>query len=93
MKSGIKDCAKAYASKRGCSLKEAELAMRTAIEVIKDEIVNTGGVSFLGLFSLTTVERNERRGINPATGEYHTIPAYKTVKISVGKALKEELNK
>lgn len=93
MKSGIKDCARSYATKRGCSLKEAEESMRTAIEVIKEEIINTGGVSFLGLFSLSTVNRSEKRGINPATGEYHTIPAHKTVKLHVGKLLKEELNK
>ena len=93
MKSGIKDCVKSYANKTGCTLAEADKAMRTAVEVIKDEIVNNGGVSFIGLLSLEVVERKERNGVNPATGQPHTIPACKTVKLTVGKQLKEELNK
>lgn len=93
MKSGIKDCIKTYANKTGCSLAEADKAMRTAVEVIKEEILTNGGVSFMGLFSLETVQRNERVCRNPATGQPHTIPAHNTLKLSVGKQLKEELNK
>lgn len=93
MKSGIKDCVKSYASKTGCSLAEADRAMRTAVEVIKDEIVNNGGVSFIGTFSIEVVQRAARNGINPATRETHVIPARKTLKLVVGKQLKEELNK
>lgn len=93
MKSGIKDCIKSYASKTGCSISEADKAMRTAVEVIKDEIINNGGVSFIGTFSLEVVRRESRNGINPATGMPHVIPARKTLKLVVGKQLKEELNK
>lgn len=93
MKSGIKDCVRSYASKTGCTLAEADKAMRTAVEVIKDEIVNNGGVSFIGTFSLEVVCRKERKGVIPSTGETHTIPAHRTVKLVVGKQLKEELNK
>ena len=93
MKSGIKDCVKSYASKTGCTLSEADKAMRTAVEVIKDEILNNGGVSFIGAFTIEVVERKERNGINPATGKPHVIPARKALKLTVGKQLKEELNK
>lgn len=93
MKSGIKDCVKSYASKTGCSLAEADRAMRTAVEVIKEEILTKGGVSFLGTFSLEVVQREPRNGVNPATGKPHVIPARKTLKLVVGKQLKEELNK
>lgn len=93
MKSGIKDCVKRYAEKTGCTIAEADKAMRTAVEVIKDEVVTNGGVSFMGLFSLEVVERKEKNGINPATKQPHVIPAHKTVKLTVGKQLKEELNK
>ena len=93
MASGIKDCAKSYASKTGCTFAEADKAMRTALEVIKDEILTNGGVSFIGTFSIEVVQRSERTGINPATKEPHVIPAHKTLKLSVGKNLKEELNK
>lgn len=91
--SGIKDCVKSYASKSGCTLTEADKAMRTAIEVLKDEIINNGGVTFIGDFSIQVVHREEKRGILPSTGEPHVIPAHKTLRIKVGKQLKEELNK
>ena len=92
-KSGIKDCVKSFATKSGCSLVEAEKAMRTAVEVIKEEIITNGGVSFLGTFSLEVVQRKEKNGVNPATKQPCVIPAHKTVKLTVGKQLKEELNK
>ena len=91
-KSGIKDCAKSYAAKFGVSVAEAEKIMRNAVEVIKDEIVNEGGVAFMGVFTLEAVDRAEKQGRNPATGEPMTIPAYRTVKLTAGKTLKEELN-
>lgn len=93
MKSGIKDCVKSYASKTGCTLAEADKAMRTAVEVIKDEIINNGGVAFIGNFSIEVVQRKEKKGVNPSTGQYHIIPAHRTLKLTVGKQLKEELNK
>ena len=93
MKSGIKDCVKSYASKTGCSLAEADKAIRTAVEVIKDEIVSKGGVSFIGLFSIEAVNRDDRNGVHPITKEPYIIPAHRTLKLTVGKQLKEELNK
>ena len=93
MKSGIKACVRSYASKTGCSLAVADKAMRTAVEVIKDEIVNNGGVAFIGVFSLEVVQRKERRGVIPSSKKLHVIPAHRTVKLTVGKQLKEELNK
>lgn len=91
--SGIRDCVKSYASKTGCSLAEAEKAMKTAVEVLKDEIINHGGVSFIGLFSIEVVQRKARNVVIPATDESYPIPAHRTLKIKVGKQLKEILNK
>ena len=93
MKSGIKDCIKSYAKKTGCPLSVADKVMRDAIDVLTEEIINNGGVSFIGKFSIEVVKREARRGINPATGMPHVIPAKKTLKLVVGKQLKEELNK
>lgn len=93
MKSGIKKCIKSYASKTGCPLDVADTVMRTALEVIKDEIINSGGVSFIGDFSIEVVNRSERSSIHPITGVTYTIPAYNTLKITVGKHLKEKINK
>ena len=93
MKSGIKDCVKRYSEKTGCSLVEANKAMRTAVEVIKEEIIENGGVAFIGVFGLEVVHRNERNGVDPATGETRVIPAHKSLKLTVGKHLREEINK
>ena len=93
MKSGIKDCVKSYAKKTGCPLSVADKVMRDAIDVLTEEIVNNGGVSFIGKFSIEVVTREARNGVNPSTGELHVIPARKTLKLTVGKQLKEELNK
>lgn len=90
--SGIKDCAKAYAKKHGVSIAEAEVVMKNAISVITDCIKSDGGVSFIGTFSIETVQRKERTGRNPATGESFTIPASVGLKIKCGKKFKEELN-
>lgn len=91
-KLGIKACAKKYAEKRGCTLAEAEIAMKTVVDVITDAIVEDGGVTFVGGFSLEAVDRKERRGINPSTGEFMIIPKRRTVRLSVGKHLKDRLN-
>ena len=93
MKAGIKDCVKSFASKTGCTVAEADKAMRTAVEVIKYEIINKGGVSFIGLFSIEAVDREDRNGVHPITKEPYVIPAHRTLKLTVGKQLKEELNK
>ena len=93
MKSGIKTCAKSYASKTGCSLAEADKAMKTAIEVIRDEIIENGGVSFIDNFSIEVVKREARNYIHPVDGMTHVIPARKTLKLVVGKKLREAINK
>ena len=90
---GIQDCVKNYAVKTGCTNAEAEKAMKTAVEVLKDAIIEDGGFSFIGLFSVKVAKREARNGRNPKTGLTHVIPAHKTLKVTVGKQLKEELNK
>lgn len=93
MKSGIRDCIKSYASKTGCSNADAEKAMKTAVEVIRDEILNRGGVSFVDVFSIEVVARAPKKYIHPADGMPRVIPAKRTLKLVVGKKLKEQLNK
>lgn len=91
-KSGMKECAKRYSAIKGCSLAEAEKSIKTALEVFRQELLENGGVSFIGLFSLEVVTRAEKQGFNPSTGEMHTIPAHKSLRVKVGKQLKEQLN-
>lgn len=89
---GIKELIKKYAETHGVSLAEAEKAVKNTIDTITDAIVEDGGISIIGKFSIETVQKKERIGRNPATGEPHTIPASKGIKIKCGKLLKERLN-
>lgn len=52
-------------------------------------IANGEQVSFTGFGSFKVVERSERKGRNPRTGEECLIPASRVVKFTPGKALKE----
>ena len=90
--SGIKDLARAYAKKYGCSISEAEELVKKTLEVITDEIVEHGGVSYIGQFTIEAIKRKERVGRNPATKEEFTIPATVGLRIRCGKLLKKRLN-
>ena len=92
-KAGIKECVKRYSELRGCSLVEANTAMRTSLEVIKHELLNSGGVIFMDLFSIEAYVRKARTGVNPVTGQKQEIPPSVALRFKTGKKLKEELNK
>lgn len=90
--SGIKDLSKRYANKFGVTLTEAETVIKNSLSVMTDAIVEDGGVSYIGNFTISAVQRSERTGRNPATGESFTIPASVGLKIKCGLALKKKLN-
>lgn len=90
--SGIKDLAKSYAQKHGVTIAEAEIIMKNALGVVTDAIVENGGVSYIGNFTIEAVQRKEREGRNPATKEKYTIPAVIGLRIRCGKSLKQRLN-
>ena len=81
-----------YAEKFGVSKKEAETAIDRTVEVIKDSLLNDGGVKFVGLFTIDTATRSARDYKNPATGETVHKDSCKTLKIKVGSNLSKELN-
>ena len=91
MISGIEDLARAYSKKHGCSISEAKEYMRKTLDVITDAIAD-GGVSYIGNFTIETVQRKERIGRNPATKEEYTIPSTVGLRIRCGKFLKKRLN-
>ena len=62
---------------------KAGLGTKAATEQFLD------AVSFTGFGSFKVVERSERKGRNPRTGEECLIPASRVVKFTPGKALKE----
>lgn len=82
-----------YAEKFGTSRKDAEQSINNVLAVIKDGILNDGGVNFIGDFNIKVSERKARDYKNPATGEIVHKDAFNSLKIKVGSNLKKELNK
>ena len=80
-------------AKAGLGTKAAtEQFLDAAISVLSETIANGEQVSFTGFGSFKVVERSERKGRNPRTGDTLTIPACKIIKFRPGKILKDSLN-
>ena len=80
-------------AKAGLGTKAAtEQFLDAAISVLSETIANGEQVSFTGFGSFKVVERSERKGRNPRTGEEIKIPAGYGVKISAGSTLKKAVS-
>lgn len=80
-------------AKAGLGTKAAtEQFLDAAISVLSETIANGEQVSFTGFGSFKVVERSERKGRNPRTGEEIEIPAGYGVKLSAGSALKKAVS-
>ncbi len=79
----------AMAEKAEISKKDAEKVLTAFTNVIADTLVDGDKVAITGFGTFEVVERAERQGRNPATGEAITIAASKSPKFKAGKALKE----
>lgn len=79
----------AMAEKAEISKKDAEKALTAFTNIVADTLVDGDKVSITGFGTFEVVERAERQGRNPATGEAITIAASKSPKFKAGKALKE----
>jgi DNA-binding protein HU-beta len=90
--SGVKECAKGLAAKRKCTLAEAKEIVEDVLGVIDDELMRTKGVQFVGRWTVEAIEKSERMGRNPQTGEQIVIPKRVSIKFKLGKALKDRLN-
>ena len=71
---------------------DTEKALKTFIDTVTEELKNGGKVQLVGFGTFEVVERAERQGRNPKTGESITIPASKSPKFKAGKALKDIVN-
>ena len=81
-------------AKAGLGTKAAtEQFLDAAISVLSETIANGEQVSFTGFGSFKVVERSERKGRNPRTGEEIKIPAGYGVKLSAGSTLKKAVSK
>ena len=77
-------------AKAGLGTKAAtEQFLDAAISVLSETIANGDQVSFTGFGSFKVVERSDRKGRNPQTGEEITIEASKLPAFKAGKALKD----
>ena len=77
----------------GLAKREVEKVIISAVNTVRDELVNGGKLTLVGFGSLEVTSRSARKGINPQTKKVVEYPGYKTVRWKTGKALKDSLNK
>ena len=88
-----KEFVELYFEKGGFETKvEAERKMKVFIETVEEALKRGEEVSFVGWGKWEVVEKAERMGRNPKTGEEIVIPAKKTIKFKAGKFLEEKVN-
>ena len=71
------------------SRKEVENFLLTLTRVVSDNISRGQKVAITGFGTFDLGKRASRRGRNPQTGDYITIPAMKMPRFRAGKRLKE----
>ncbi|MGY0393927.1 MULTISPECIES: HU family DNA-binding protein [unclassified Fusobacterium] len=71
---------------------EAERKFDSILEVLEESLKAGEEINFIGWGKFEVVEKAERVGRNPKTGEEIVIPAKKTVKFKAGKNLVEKMN-
>ena len=82
----------AMADQAGLSKKDAEKALAAFTAVVTDELKKGEKVQLVGFGTFEVVERKEREGRNPQSGETMRIAASKAPKFKAGKALKDAMN-
>ncbi|MFV0439876.1 MAG: HU family DNA-binding protein [Lachnospirales bacterium] len=82
----------AVAEKTGFSKKDSEKALKAYEEVIKETLASGEKIQSVGFGTFEVSERAARVGRNPRTKEKMDIPASKSVRFKVGKALKDAVN-
>ena len=76
----------------GATQKDVAIVLDSILESIKEELVSGGKVQIVGFGSFEVVERAEKVGRNPKTGEAMTIAASKAPKFKASKTLKDAVN-
>lgn len=82
----------AMAEKSGLSKKDAEKALNSFEESVKEELATGGKVQLVGFGTFEVVERKPRIGRNPKTKEEILIEGGMAPKFKAGKNLKEAIN-
>ena len=76
----------------GVTVKDTGIFVEATIKAIQDAVIAGEKVQLIGFGTFETVERAERQGRNPKTGEAMTIAASKAPKFKAGKAFKDAVN-
>lgn len=79
----------AMAEKAEISKKDTEKVLTAFTNIVADTLVGGDKVAITSFGTFEVVERAERQGRNPATGEAITIAASKSPKFKSSKALKD----
>jgi DNA-binding protein HU-beta len=77
----------------GISKKAAVTALDSVILAIQEALRAGDKIRLTDLGSFSVVERQERQGVNPRTGQPIKIPATRAPKFSAAKALKDAIKK
>lgn len=76
----------------GVTVKDTGIFVEATIKAIQDAVIAGDKVQLIGFGTFETVERAERQGRNPKTGETMTIVASKAPKFKAGRAFKDAVN-
>lgn len=79
----------AVAKKAGLSKKDAEGAIKAALETVKETLKKGGKVTLTGFGTFLVAKRAARKGVNPQTGAEIKIPARTVPRFKAGKGLKD----
>ena len=86
------DMVSAFAEAADMTKVKAAECLRKLAAIMAEELVHSGKVPLPYMGKLTVVERAERAGRNPRTGETVRIQAKKAVKFKPGKRLKSSVH-
>lgn len=78
-------------AKKTCTKKEAQLAVETVLETIRNTLKKKEPVAISGFGTFKVKETKARQGRNPKTGETIQIPAKKKIAFRASKELKSIL--
>lgn len=83
---------KQMADGAGITLKDAESALKAALDGIKKALKKNDKVTLVGFGTFSVSKRKARMGRNPRTGEALKIKARNIPKFSAGRELKDAVN-
>ncbi len=76
----------------GMTKADCEKAIDSFAGIFKKSLADGEKILIKGFMSAEVVERPERKGRNPKTGEVSTFPATKSVKCKISQAIKDAVN-